>query len=206
MKDEKETRNKLLESAKAEFMEKGYTGASLRNICKNAGVTTGALYFFFQDKEDLFASLVADPLQELITLMSEHYQSEVDTEKIEDFYKNRDFSEDLQISNKVIAYMYQNYDAFLLLLNRAQGSKYENVVDEFVAVSEKHYHMMADRWCETFGKPAVEDYMIHWIAHMQIDAFAHLLLHEPNKEKAQRHIVKIVRYLIVGWIDMIFNN
>ena len=50
MKDEKETREKLLASARQEFLEKGYTQASLRSICKNAGVTTGALYFFFQDK------------------------------------------------------------------------------------------------------------------------------------------------------------
>ena len=53
MKDERETKDKLLISAKQEFLEKGYQKASLRNICKNAGVTTGALYFFFQDKEDL---------------------------------------------------------------------------------------------------------------------------------------------------------
>ena len=61
MKDDKETKSRLLASAKQEFMEKGYLQASLRNICKNAGVTTGALYFFFQDKEDLFASLVEAP-------------------------------------------------------------------------------------------------------------------------------------------------
>lgn len=29
-------------AAKAEFLEKGYQAASLRNIVKNAGVTTGA--------------------------------------------------------------------------------------------------------------------------------------------------------------------
>ena len=58
MKEEKETKERLLISAKKEFVEKGYLQASLRNICKNAGVTTGALYFFFQDKEDLFAAVV----------------------------------------------------------------------------------------------------------------------------------------------------
>ena len=57
VKDEKETKRRLLESAKKEFLEKGYLQASLRNICKNAGVTTGALYFFFEGKEALFAEL-----------------------------------------------------------------------------------------------------------------------------------------------------
>ena len=48
--ENKETRKKLLECAKKEFLAKGYMKASLRNICKDAGVTTGALYFFFKDK------------------------------------------------------------------------------------------------------------------------------------------------------------
>ena len=45
-----ETEAKLLASAKSEFLEKGYAKASLRKICANAGMTTGALYFFFKDK------------------------------------------------------------------------------------------------------------------------------------------------------------
>ena len=48
MNDEKETRKKLQESAMQEFLEKGFMKASLRSICKHAGVTTGALYFSFK--------------------------------------------------------------------------------------------------------------------------------------------------------------
>ena len=54
MKEDKETRNNLLQSARKEFTEKGYMKASLRTICKNAGVTTGALYFFFKVRKILF--------------------------------------------------------------------------------------------------------------------------------------------------------
>ena len=68
MKDEKETREKLLASARQEFLEKGYMQASLRSICKNAGVTTGALYFFFQDKEDLFTQLVEPPCRSCVSI------------------------------------------------------------------------------------------------------------------------------------------
>ena len=44
-----ETRQKLIDSAKKEFFENGFAKASLRKICTNAGVTTGALYFFFKN-------------------------------------------------------------------------------------------------------------------------------------------------------------
>ena len=41
-----------------EFLDKGFLGASLRQIVKNAGVTTGAFYGYFSSKEALFASIV----------------------------------------------------------------------------------------------------------------------------------------------------
>ena len=60
-----ETRKELLKCAKEEFMDKGFMGASLRNICQKAGVTTGALYFFFKDKDDLFCNVVGHMMDRL---------------------------------------------------------------------------------------------------------------------------------------------
>lgn len=47
MNDErrKQTEQKLIKSGREEFLEKGYAKANLRDICKAAGVTTGAFYF-----------------------------------------------------------------------------------------------------------------------------------------------------------------
>jgi AcrR family transcriptional regulator len=36
------TEENLIRCGREEFLEKGYAGANLRNICKRAGVTTGA--------------------------------------------------------------------------------------------------------------------------------------------------------------------
>ena len=62
---------KILASAKEEFLSKGYVEASLRKICKTAGVTTGALYKRFAGKEALFEALLAPTLQDLKTIHSE---------------------------------------------------------------------------------------------------------------------------------------
>lgn len=52
------TLEKIQQAAMEEFSEKGFQGASLRQIVKQAGVTTGALYGYFSGKEALFASIV----------------------------------------------------------------------------------------------------------------------------------------------------
>ena len=44
------TLEKIHEAAMAEFLDKGFQGASLRQIVKNAGVTTGAFYGYFSSK------------------------------------------------------------------------------------------------------------------------------------------------------------
>ena len=44
--------NSILSAAMQEFLEKGYKSASLRNIVKTAGVTTGAFYGYYDSKEN----------------------------------------------------------------------------------------------------------------------------------------------------------
>lgn len=75
MEADRETKEKLLASAKTEFMEKGYSKTSLRKICANVGVTTVTLYFFFKDKENLFRSILENPLHDLLEMMSIHLYS-----------------------------------------------------------------------------------------------------------------------------------
>ena len=53
-----ETLLRIKQAALDEFSDKGFLGASLRQIVKNAGVTTGAFYGYFSGKEALFASIV----------------------------------------------------------------------------------------------------------------------------------------------------
>ena len=116
MKDERETKEKLLQSARAEFLAKGYQGASLRSICKASGVTTGALYFFFKDKDDLFTSLVAPQLNTLKAMLTEHMRQELLVlDSGEDAAEN-EFRDDAYASQQVLHLLYQNYDLFLLLL------------------------------------------------------------------------------------------
>ena len=50
-----ETLLRIKQAALDEFSDKGFLGASLRQIVKNAGVTTGAFYGYFSGKEALFA-------------------------------------------------------------------------------------------------------------------------------------------------------
>ena len=191
-KENKETRKHLLECAGREFLEKGYMKASLRNICKEAGVTTGALYFFFKDKEDLFAAWACLSLKQLYLTMEEHYAAEMRSEtQVVRLEQNDD---DLETSREIIRQMYANRDAFLLLLTKSQGSRFENCLDEIVDISEQQYRRLCD------------DYMTHWMAHIMVDTFMHLFLHESEESMALKHVDALTRYLARGWMGMMTES
>jgi AcrR family transcriptional regulator len=51
------TRATLLESARAVIREKGYARTTLEDVAKRAGMTTGAIYGNFKNREELFIAL-----------------------------------------------------------------------------------------------------------------------------------------------------
>jgi AcrR family transcriptional regulator len=55
-------RQLIRDAAKRIFAEKGIAGASVREIAKAAGYTTGAIYTYFTTREDLYADVLRDSL------------------------------------------------------------------------------------------------------------------------------------------------
>jgi len=53
-----ERREKLFESAAEEFIAHGYDGASLNRIIARAGMGKSSLYYYFDDKGDLFQTVI----------------------------------------------------------------------------------------------------------------------------------------------------
>ena len=51
-------RQKILASAKALFRDRGFEAATLRDIAKEAGLSTGALFANFSDKNEIFIKVV----------------------------------------------------------------------------------------------------------------------------------------------------
>ena len=56
----------ILAAASDEFATHGYSAASLNRIIEAAGISKGSLYYYFDDKADLFASVVQEAVQRLV--------------------------------------------------------------------------------------------------------------------------------------------
>ncbi|RZJ45223.1 MAG: TetR/AcrR family transcriptional regulator, partial [Brevundimonas sp.] len=59
------TRQKVLDAARSLFAERGYEPATIRDIAKGAGMSTGAVFANFQDKAELFEAVLAEDMARL---------------------------------------------------------------------------------------------------------------------------------------------
>ncbi len=192
-----ETKAKIIESAKKEFLEKGFMSASLRTIAANAGVTTGAMYRHFKDKDALFCALVDNAIE--ITTQAV-MAADVIAHQVE---INPVGEEHHKAENKVLSdllnYIYSDFDAFTLLLTKSSGSTHEKFLDEMCELySENCLKTFKYLYKQGFSKYNPDTMTVHVIASSLINAFAELILHKIPKRNAIKFIENIRNFFHYG--------
>lgn len=64
-------RRRIQDAARPVFIERGFARASIEQIAKQAQLSVGAIYLYFQSKEDLYVSILETSLVELDTQLAE---------------------------------------------------------------------------------------------------------------------------------------
>ncbi|EPY2272878.1 TetR/AcrR family transcriptional regulator [Clostridium sporogenes] len=203
MKDKPDTRELLLKVAKEEFLYKGFEKASMRTICKKANVTTGAAYFFFKDKNDMFCHLVDN---EAKVILNHIVEIENENRIIRDDKKiSLDSAIDintLQIKG-ILKYMYDNFDVFVLLLCKSIGSSMENFYDRMVESFKNlnRDYIMNKRDTGEIGVYFDEN-ILHNLVSLQVSAIVEPIRHQLPKEEALKQVDAIARFFYGGWNEL----
>ena len=120
------TKSRILLAAKQEFFEKGFHGASMRSIAEREGLTTGAIYNLFENKDFIFKTLIGNTFDELLAFLV--HDSELEEKQYN--MKTSDLSFITEISRrkfiKIVDFFYSNWDAMKLLVCCSKGSSYES--------------------------------------------------------------------------------
>lgn len=110
------TKRRLMEAGTEEFFRTSYKEASLRRICRRCGVTTGAFYFSFSSKQDLFCAIVDPVIQKLTALSETMVRQELD-----------DPSYGLDANRKIMEFELQYRRELIILMEKSEGSGRESV-------------------------------------------------------------------------------
>jgi len=190
------TRERLLESESREFLSNGYQKASLRTICRNAGVTTGALYFFFKDKSALFHALVKDAAEAVMQMLYQHTSFE------EEVYSNTDqlmdMEHDIRFAQELISFYYAHETALELLFNCSWGSAYQDFTEQIIAYLVKRNTKIISAMVKD-DDTVFNACTLHWLSQIQVEAFLHILSHHYSQEQALHQIRIVVTFLRGGF-------
>ncbi|MBQ9068315.1 MAG: TetR/AcrR family transcriptional regulator [Eggerthellaceae bacterium] len=179
-----DTREALLKSGTAEFLAHGFERASLRVICANAHVTTGAFYAHFKKKEDLFCAIVQDDL----TAYLGHYDS-----LMERMRNNMQAPSDNEV--EIMDYLVERRDLFRLLFDCSAGTKYEGFKERLIAHFEKSYQDLFDAYAE---EPVDHD-IVCVVVKMKFAQYMELLYGDYSKERVREIMERLQGFTQAGF-------
>jgi AcrR family transcriptional regulator len=61
-----ESRQNILEAASRVFSERGYFGAAIREVAREAGISVGGIYLYYRNKEELYSALFRDEINSFL--------------------------------------------------------------------------------------------------------------------------------------------
>lgn len=196
------TLNKIQQAAIDEFLEKGFRGASLRQIVKHAGVTTGAFYGYFSSKEALFASIVEPHAQ---AIMANFMETQL---RFADLPKNEQPShmgiESSSCIDWMVDYICEHRDPIKLLLSKAEGTSYENFVHNIVEVEVEYTLKYMDVLRELgYTVPRLDKTLCHIIASGMFGGIFEVVIHDIPKKQAMRDVGQLRAFYTAGWLALI---
>ena len=196
------TLNRFQQAAIDEFLEKGFRGASLRQIVKHAGVTTGAFYGYFSSKEALFASIVEPHAQ---AIMANFMEAQL---RFADLPKNEQPShmgiESSSCIDWMVDYICEHRDPIKLLLSKAEGTSYENFVHNIVEVEVEYTLKYMDVLRELgYTVPRLDKTLCHIIASGMFGGIFEVVIHDIPKKQAMRDVGQLRAFYTAGWLALI---
>lgn len=196
-KDKTETHERILLAAREEFLEKGFEQASMRNIAAKVGMSAAGLYRHFEDKEALFSTLVEPGVKACREWYRKHKNADyelLDQNRLDDMWES---GADARLILEVV---YPNYDAFKLLICRAEGTKYADYLHELVMLEQEETLAFMEE-AKKRGVP-VKDVCpeeLHLLMSAYVTALFEVVVHDFPKEEAGHYLETFQAFFYPGW-------
>ena len=170
----------------------------MRRIAALAGVTTGALYGYFDSKEKIFDSLVEDSYN---AVMNAYKDAHVEFAAL---------PYDTQVSGMgditakcvewCLEYIYDHLDEFRLILMCSEGTRYTNMVDEMMKIeeesTEEFISLMRKNGMEI---PEIDPLLEHMVTSGYFTSFFEVVRHSVPREDARIYIHNLQAFYKAGW-------
>ncbi|MBR1477402.1 MAG: TetR family transcriptional regulator [Lachnospiraceae bacterium] len=189
------------ESARMEFLEKGFLEASLRNIVKQAGVTTGAFYGYYKSKEELFAGMVEEHARYIMDMYDDAVQA---------FFRQAAEGNGVHVGETggeslrwMLEYSYNHADAIKLLIGASNGTKYESFLEELTnAEIDSNHRTMALLYPGTVTRANLPRELEYTLVNGMFKGMFELIMKDVPIDTARLCIAGLTEFYTAGWAHL----
>ena len=182
--DRENSKELIIRAGKQEFLKYGYKGASLRNICKQAGVTTGAFYFQFENKEQL--------LDEILRPVITYFSAMVQKSTMEEFEGE---SSSADGDEQMLEMLWNYKEECQILLEGTAGTAYEKVFEELQEGLGQGFLLFFGK----YGISDVDEKLLDVIVRMRVESYLTIIRKEYTLEETKKLARQIGIYCDAGF-------
>ena len=197
-RDKTEANGKIITAAVKEFMEYGFENASMRRIASEVGLTVGALYRHFPNKEEMFAALVEPTIDELMAKYQTFVEQGYEVMKCGDVQQLWNESE--SETKWLMCFVYDHFEAFKLLICRSQGTRFESFVHDMALLEERStldYFERMKQYNMTVNELSQQEF--HMLVTANVSALFEAVIHDFSREEAIHYAQTLDAFFSAGW-------
>jgi AcrR family transcriptional regulator len=184
------TRRGLIAAARKLFGEQGYAGTSVDEVVKAAGVTKGALYHHFRDKDDLFRAVV------------EGVKVDVTAKAAESFYDDSDNDDPLQRVHRLfIAMIDAHLDPAVQRISIIDARAVFDAQIRRDLATRYEASLLRGAFRSAMRAGAIEQQPLGPLAHILAGALSEacaLIAEADDKDAARAEVIEVLTRLVDG--------
>lgn len=191
------TKAALLEAATEAFLRHGFMGASLRAIAREAGLTTGAVYRYFQDKDALFTAATQQAADSILTAFDRMIG-----ETFVDLDQGIAYTDHSSAANlrTLFDLIYEHFDGMYLLVVCAKGSSREGFVHALVERETESTLAYMAQWKRRLrSRYAIDEGGVHMLCEALVNAMLEVVRHRMDRDEAWRRVSFLGVFFSDGW-------
>ncbi|MCG8482509.1 MAG: TetR/AcrR family transcriptional regulator [Clostridia bacterium] len=190
-------KEKIISSARREFLENGYEKASLRVIAEKEGLTKGAVYSYFKNKDALFCELTAPAISFI--------KSEFQHDKCDYVSKTKDAMLDayeitIQCFKRFAQAVLDNHESFKLLLFCSAGSSLQNYKEKINQIYAQNFYKLLSYFTgiESCDESVINEMFVHTLATAYVSFLEEVVLHEPERKEVDAYAEQMAIFVHSG--------
>jgi len=196
VRDKKMHRVSIIRAATAEFLKYGFMDASMRRIASEAGMSVSGLYKHFAGKEEMFSALVDPAYNGLMSLFRQESDEQIRSVQ----HNEQNCLESGRDASDAISYIYDNLDAFTLIVCKSKGTKYESFIHDLAVLEEQITVSFMSAMKEQGAD--IKDYdkkELHLLTTVNIGAIFQTVEHGFTREEAMHYAETLDRFFNKAW-------